>query len=72
MAQTDVLSQPARASETDPVPELSIVVTLYDEAATLEDLYRRTVKTLDELHRRHLRDARAAARPRPARQGRPL
>ncbi|MGZ8687310.1 MAG: glycosyltransferase family 2 protein [Gaiellaceae bacterium] len=51
MAQTDVLSEPAQVSEADPAPELSVVVTLYDEAATLEDLYRRTVKTLDELGR---------------------
>lgn len=33
------------------VPELSVVVTLFDEAATLEELYRRTVQTLDELGR---------------------
>jgi undecaprenyl-phosphate 4-deoxy-4-formamido-L-arabinose transferase len=51
MAQTDVLSVPARAPESEPGPELSVVVTLYNEAETLEDLYRRTVKTLDELGR---------------------
>lgn len=51
MAQTDVLSVPARAPESEPVPELSVVVTLYNEAETLEDLYRRTVKALDELGR---------------------
>ena len=51
MAQTDALSEPARVAEAEPAPELSIVVTLYDEEATLDDLYRRTVKTLDELGR---------------------
>jgi undecaprenyl-phosphate 4-deoxy-4-formamido-L-arabinose transferase len=48
MAQADV--SPARdAPDEAPVaPSLSVVVTLYDEAATLEELYRRTVATLGE------------------------
>jgi len=51
MAQTDVLSRLARDAEAEPAPDISIVVTLYDEAATLDDLYSRTVKTLDGLGR---------------------
>ncbi|HZG36269.1 MAG TPA: glycosyltransferase family 2 protein [Gaiellaceae bacterium] len=31
----------------EPAPELSVVVTLYDEEATVEQLYRRVVETLD-------------------------
>ena len=51
MAQTDVLSRLARDAEAEPAPDISIVVTLYDEATTLDDLYSRTVKTLDGLGR---------------------
>jgi len=32
-------------------PEISVVVTLYDEAGSLDELYRRTVSTLDGLGR---------------------
>jgi undecaprenyl-phosphate 4-deoxy-4-formamido-L-arabinose transferase len=38
-------------SEALPAPELSVVVTLYNEAASLEELHRRTVATLEELGR---------------------
>jgi undecaprenyl-phosphate 4-deoxy-4-formamido-L-arabinose transferase len=51
MAQTDVLSRVAPDAEAEPAPEVSIVVTLYDEAATLDELYSRTVTTLDGLGR---------------------
>src|SRR5690348_8380262 len=37
--------------EAVPGPDLSVVVTLYNEAASLDELYRRTVATLDELDR---------------------
>ncbi len=50
MAQTDVLSAPA-ADEADAAPDVSVVVTLYDEADTLDELYRRTVETLERLGR---------------------
>ena len=46
MAQTDVLPEPEQRLDPDPTPEVSIVVTLYNEAVTLDDLYRRTVETL--------------------------
>jgi undecaprenyl-phosphate 4-deoxy-4-formamido-L-arabinose transferase len=53
MAQTDVLrgSDPATTAEDGPAPHLSVVVTVLNEAATLEELVRRTVATLDELGR---------------------
>jgi undecaprenyl-phosphate 4-deoxy-4-formamido-L-arabinose transferase len=51
MAQPDVLSDPVSAPEAGPAPELSVVVTLLDEAATLDELYRRTVAALDALGR---------------------
>jgi undecaprenyl-phosphate 4-deoxy-4-formamido-L-arabinose transferase len=38
-------------SEALPAPELSVVVTLYNEAASLEELHRRTVATLEEVGR---------------------
>jgi undecaprenyl-phosphate 4-deoxy-4-formamido-L-arabinose transferase len=37
--------------EEVPGPDLSVVVTLFDEAASLEELYRRSVATLDALDR---------------------
>jgi undecaprenyl-phosphate 4-deoxy-4-formamido-L-arabinose transferase len=49
MAQTDVLAPPIQPADELASPQLSVVVTLYDEAETVEELYRRTVSTLDEL-----------------------
>jgi undecaprenyl-phosphate 4-deoxy-4-formamido-L-arabinose transferase len=53
MAQTDVLPGPEPAAEGDAAgaPELTIIVTVLNEAATLDELVRRTVATLDELAR---------------------
>ena len=50
MAEIDLLTEPrdSAADETWPAPELSIVVTLYDEEGTLEELYRRIVATLGD------------------------
>ena len=87
MAQTDVLSGPDPAAEHDsgPAPQLSVVVTRAQRGgdargappphdrharrprpAVRADLRRR------RLDRRHVRDARAAPRRRPARPRRPL
>ena len=49
MAEIDVLRpspEAAPAAEAAAVPEISVVVTLLDEAATVEELYRRTVAAL--------------------------
>jgi undecaprenyl-phosphate 4-deoxy-4-formamido-L-arabinose transferase len=51
MAQIDVLSQPASSSDAAIPPELSVVVTLYDEADSLAELHRRAVDALDGLGR---------------------
>jgi undecaprenyl-phosphate 4-deoxy-4-formamido-L-arabinose transferase len=47
MVETQILGE-ARGEDTDvPSPDLSVVVTLYNEAGTLPDLYGRTVQVLD-------------------------
>src|SRR6266540_1670732 len=48
MAQADVSPTRGASDETATAPNLSVVVTLLNEAATLEELYRRTVETLGE------------------------
>jgi len=49
MAQVDVLESGLRVEDGSPAPRLSIVVTLLDEADTLEELYRRTAAAADSL-----------------------
>ena len=53
MAHTDVLpgSEPAAEREPRREPEISVVVTVLNEAATLDELVRRTVATLAGLGR---------------------
>jgi undecaprenyl-phosphate 4-deoxy-4-formamido-L-arabinose transferase len=53
MAEIDVLSAPeaVAAREAGSPPELSIVVTVLNEAATIEELYQRTVDALEPLDR---------------------
>ena len=51
MAEIDVLSEAAAAREGELVPELSVVVTVLNEASTLDELVRRTVAALDPLGR---------------------
>jgi undecaprenyl-phosphate 4-deoxy-4-formamido-L-arabinose transferase len=47
MAQAPLTPVP----EPEAAPDLSVVVTLYNEAASVDELYRRTVATLEPLHR---------------------
>ena len=47
MVETDVLGSKREAGEDAPAPDVSLVVTLYNEVDSLPDLYRRTVATLD-------------------------
>ena len=49
MPRTDELKAPAIVGEAMPEPEISVVVTLYNESASLDELYRRTVASLDAL-----------------------
>jgi glycosyltransferase involved in cell wall biosynthesis len=53
MAQTDVLpgSDPATVHDEAGAPDLSVVVTVLNEAETIEELYRRTVAALEPLER---------------------
>ncbi len=53
MAHTDVLPGPDPAAEGEPAPtpEISVVVTVLNEAATLEELVRRTTAVLEGLAR---------------------
>src|SRR6059036_3053656 len=47
MSDTEAL-EATRVTDADlPAPDVSIVVTLFNEAASLEELYRRTVAALD-------------------------
>jgi undecaprenyl-phosphate 4-deoxy-4-formamido-L-arabinose transferase len=51
MEQLDVVGRAAPEAESERRPDVSVVVTLYDEAATVEELYRRAVAALDALGR---------------------
>ena len=47
MAETQVVTPPIEAADELASPQLSVVVTLFNEAETVEELYRRTVAALD-------------------------
>ena len=47
MAQTEAVRPAVRADEAAPAPDLSVVVTVLNEEASLEELYRRTVAALE-------------------------
>jgi undecaprenyl-phosphate 4-deoxy-4-formamido-L-arabinose transferase len=47
VSQTEVAPSPLPLPEADPAVELSVVVTLLDEERSLEELYSRTVSTLE-------------------------
>ena len=49
MASSDVLGTPVALHDAEPAPDLSVVVTVYDEERNVEELYRRTVATLEAL-----------------------
>ena len=46
MSRPETLSAPASAADPAPDPELTVVVTLYDEVGTLDELHRRLTETL--------------------------
>src|SRR5215211_8271631 len=50
MAQRHVLESPLGAAEPEgaPAPELSVVVTVYNEARNVEEVYRRTAAALEQ------------------------
>src|SRR2546429_5112588 len=47
MVETDLVGSRRAAGEDAPAPDVSLVVTLYNEVDSLEELYRRTIATLD-------------------------
>jgi undecaprenyl-phosphate 4-deoxy-4-formamido-L-arabinose transferase len=47
VAETEALENRRRAQADLPAPDLSVVVTVYNEAGSVEELYRRTVAALD-------------------------
>jgi undecaprenyl-phosphate 4-deoxy-4-formamido-L-arabinose transferase len=49
MAEVDVFAGRAEAGEAEPAPDVSVVVTVYNERETLPALYERTVAALDAL-----------------------
>jgi undecaprenyl-phosphate 4-deoxy-4-formamido-L-arabinose transferase len=51
MEQLDVLGAAERESGSEPRPDVSVVVTLFNEAATVEELHRRAIATLEALGR---------------------
>jgi undecaprenyl-phosphate 4-deoxy-4-formamido-L-arabinose transferase len=51
VSRPDTLSGPAPKGEAEARPEVSVVVTLYNEAATMDELYRRTLDALGRLGR---------------------
>jgi undecaprenyl-phosphate 4-deoxy-4-formamido-L-arabinose transferase len=51
MARPESLSAPASGADAVPRPELSVVVTLFEEGATLEELHRRLTTALEAFGR---------------------
>lgn len=51
MAETDVYAGAAQAGAATPAPAVSLVVTVYDEADTLQPLYERAVAALESTGR---------------------
>jgi undecaprenyl-phosphate 4-deoxy-4-formamido-L-arabinose transferase len=51
MTQGRAITRPGRLAEDSPAPDVSVVVTLFDEERMLEELYRRTTAALDDLGR---------------------
>jgi undecaprenyl-phosphate 4-deoxy-4-formamido-L-arabinose transferase len=47
MSDTEVRAEPGLADAELPAPDASVVVTVYNEAACVEELYRRTVAALE-------------------------
>jgi undecaprenyl-phosphate 4-deoxy-4-formamido-L-arabinose transferase len=51
MAETELFAAGSELAAEAGRPSLSVVVTLYDEEATIEELYRRTMTALEEFGR---------------------
>jgi undecaprenyl-phosphate 4-deoxy-4-formamido-L-arabinose transferase len=51
MTQTRAVTRPERLSEDSAAPDLSIVVTVFNEERSVDELYRRTIAALETLGR---------------------
>jgi undecaprenyl-phosphate 4-deoxy-4-formamido-L-arabinose transferase len=51
MAETEVLPERAARAGDAPAPDISVVITVLDEAGTLDELYERTTAALEEVGR---------------------
>jgi len=51
MAEADIRAVPDLAAEAGPVPDISLVVPVYNEAGTLEEVYRQSIAALESLGR---------------------
>jgi undecaprenyl-phosphate 4-deoxy-4-formamido-L-arabinose transferase len=49
MAETELFAADSEVATAAPAPSISVVVTLYDEEGTVEELYRRTTAALEAL-----------------------
>jgi len=48
MAEPEVFAVPSASAEPEPAPSVSIIVPIFEEEATVDELYRRTVAALEE------------------------
>jgi undecaprenyl-phosphate 4-deoxy-4-formamido-L-arabinose transferase len=48
MAEPEVFAVPSASAEPEPAPSVSVIVPIFEEEATVDELYRRTVATLEQ------------------------
>jgi undecaprenyl-phosphate 4-deoxy-4-formamido-L-arabinose transferase len=48
MAEPEVFAVPSASAEPDPAPSVSMIVPIFQEEATVDELYRRTVAALEQ------------------------
>ena len=48
MAEPEVFAVPSASAEPEPAPSVSVIVPIFEEEATVDELYRRTVESLEQ------------------------
>jgi undecaprenyl-phosphate 4-deoxy-4-formamido-L-arabinose transferase len=48
MAEPEVFAVPSASAEPEPAPSVSMIIPIFEEEATVEELYRRTVAALEQ------------------------
>jgi undecaprenyl-phosphate 4-deoxy-4-formamido-L-arabinose transferase len=48
MAEPEVFAVPSASPESEPAPDVSVIVPIFEEEATVDELYRRTVAALEQ------------------------